>query len=89
MLYETVEMVYACMDFAGGMRNGILECVGYHNPARSAHYPLIFFLVSIPPFTSPPHDLSRNTCLASFKYKNLHCSDTISAVEHSSQSVSS
>lgn len=64
MLYKTVEMVYACMDFAGGMCNGILEwmvradeCVlditsRLYLPIIS--HSLIFSLVSIPPFTTPP-----------------------------------
>lgn len=78
-LYETVEMVYACMDFAGGMCNGILKwicackwkCAGYHNldlfaPALSS------FSSFHPSFHHPSHEpFYLETLVLQPSYKNI------------------
>lgn len=80
MLYETVEMVYACMDFAGGMCNGILKWIVHADESvlditTRLYLPiisrsLIFSLISIPPHE--PFYLETPVLQPSNVQKHLH-----------------
>lgn len=62
-LYETVEMVYGCMDFAGGMCNGILKWIVHADESvlditTRLYLPPLSYLFSSfhPSFHHPSHE---------------------------------